>query len=49
MSKPSAEVYAGMLSLSLQALTFSIADVLKDLDPLVDEIYQLQNTTLQNG
>ena len=25
-----------------------VADVLKDIDPLVDEIYQLQNTTLQN-
>ena len=49
MSKPSAEAHAGRLSVPLQALTFSIADVLKDLDPLVDEIYQLQNTTLQMG
>ena len=36
MSKPSAEVYAGRLSVSLQALTFSVADVLKDVDPIVD-------------
>ena len=45
MSKPSAEVHAGRLSVSLQALTFSVADVLKDLNPLVDENI---NTTLQN-
>ena len=37
MSKPSAEVRAGRLSVPLQALPFSVADVLKDLDPLVDE------------
>ena len=37
MLKPLAEVHAGRLSVLLQALTFSIADVLKDLDPLVDE------------
>ena len=37
MWKPSAEVYAGRSSVPLQALTFSITDVLKDLDPLVDE------------
>ena len=37
MSKPSAEVHAGRLSVPLQALTFSLADVLKDLDPLVNE------------
>ena len=37
MSKPSAEVHAGRLSVPLQALTFSLADVLKDFDPLVDE------------
>ena len=37
MSKPSAEVHAGRLSVPLQALTFSVADVLKDLDPLFDE------------
>ena len=36
MSKPSAEVPAGRLSVPLKALTFSVADVLKDLDPLVD-------------
>ena len=36
MSKPSAEV-PGKLSVLLQALTFSVADVLNDLDPLVDE------------
>ena len=35
MSKPSAEVHAGRLSEPLQALTFSVADVLKDLNPLV--------------
>ena len=49
MLKTSAEVHAGRLLVKLQPLTFSVADVLKDLDPLVDEIYQLQNTTLQNG
>ena len=49
MSKPSADVPAGRLSVPLQALAFSVADVWKDLDPLVDEIYQLQNRTLQNG
>ena len=37
MSKPSAEVPAGRLSVQFQALTFSVVDVLKDLDPLVDE------------
>ena len=37
MSKHSAEVHAGKLSVLLQALTFSVSDVLKDLDPLVDE------------
>ena len=37
MSKPMAEVHTGRLSVPLQALTFSVADVLKDLDPLVDE------------
>ena len=37
MSKCSAEVHAGRLSRMVQALTFSIANVLKDLDPLVDE------------
>ena len=36
MSKTSAEVHAGRLFVPLQALTFSVADVLKDLDPLVD-------------
>ena len=51
MSKPSAEVHAGKLSVPLQTFTFSVADVLKDLDLLVDENinYQLQNTTFQNG
>ena len=37
MLKPLAEVHAGRLSVLLQALTFSVTDVLKDLDPLVDE------------
>ena len=40
MSKPLVEVHAGTLSVPLQALTFSVADVLKDLeflDSLVDE------------
>ena len=37
MSKPSAEVHAGRLSVLPRALTFSVADILKDLDPLVDE------------
>ena len=37
MSKPLAEADAGRLSVLLQALTFSVTDVLKDLDPLVDE------------
>ena len=37
MSKPSAEVHAGRLPIPLQALTFPVADVLKDLDPLIDE------------
>ena len=37
MLKPLAEVHAGRLSVLLQGLTFSVADVLKDLDPLVDE------------
>ena len=45
----SAEVHAGRLSVPLQALTVSVDDLLKDIDPLVDEICQLQNTTLQNG
>ena len=36
MSKSSAVVHAGRLSVPLQALTFSVADMLKDLDPLVD-------------
>ena len=31
MSKPSAEVQAGRLSVPLQALTFSVADALKVL------------------
>ena len=35
MSMP-VEVHAGRLSVLLQALTFFVADVLKDLDPLVD-------------
>ena len=35
--KSSAEVHAGRLSIPLQALTYSVANVLKDLDPLVDE------------
>ena len=39
MSKPSAEVHAGRLSVLLQALMFFVTNVLKDLDPLVDEIY----------
>ena len=39
MPKPLAEVHAGRLSVLLQALTFSVTNVLKDLDPLVDEIY----------
>ena len=39
MSKPSAEVHAGRLSVPLQALTFSVADVLKDLNPLVNKTY----------
>ena len=39
MPKPLAEVHAGRLSTLLQALTFSATNVLKDLDPLVDEIY----------
>ena len=30
-------LYAGILSVPLQALTFCVADVLKDLDLLVDE------------
>ena len=37
MSKPLAEVHVGRLSVPIQALTFSIANVLKDLDPLIDE------------
>ena len=37
MLKPLAEVHAGRLSVPLHALTFSVTDVLKDLDPLVDE------------
>ena len=37
MLKPSAEVHARRLSVPIQALTFSVADVMKDLDPLVDE------------
>ena len=36
MSKLSAEVHAGRLSVPLEAVTFSVADALKDLDPLVD-------------
>ena len=49
MSKPMAEVHAGRVSVQLQTLTFSVADVLQDIDPLVDKTYQLQNTALQNG
>ena len=37
MLKPSAEVHAGRLSVLHHALTFSVADVLNDLDPLLDE------------
>ena len=37
MSKPSADIHAGRLSVLLQAIKVSISDVLKDLDPLVDE------------
>ena len=37
MSKPLAEVHAGRLLVPLQALTFSVADFFKDLDPLVDK------------
>ena len=37
MPKPSTEVHAGRLSVPLQALPFSTTDVLKDLDPLVNE------------
>ena len=37
MSKPSAKLHAGRLLVPLQALTLSVADILKDLDPLVDE------------
>ena len=37
MPTPSADVHAGRLSVLLQALTFSVADVLKDLHPLVHE------------
>ena len=36
MSKPSVVVHAGRLLAPIQALTFSVADVLMDLDPLVD-------------
>ena len=36
MSKPLAELHAERLSVPLQA-NFSVADILKDLDPLVDE------------
>ena len=35
MSKPSAKIHAGRLSVPLQALMFSVADILKDLDSLV--------------
>ena len=37
MWKPSAEVHIGRLLVLLQALTFSVASVVKSLDPLVDE------------
>ena len=37
MLKLLAEVHAGRLSVPLQALTFSVTDILKNLDPLVDE------------
>ena len=37
MSKLLAEVHAGRLLVLFQALTFSVADVLKDLIPLFDE------------
>ena len=37
MSKPSAVVHAGRLLIPIQTLKFSVADVLKDLDPSVDE------------
>ena len=37
MLKLSAEVHAGRLLVPLQILTFSVANILKDLDPLVDE------------
>ena len=48
MSKCSADVHAGRMLVPVQALTLSVAEILKDLDILVDIIYQLQNTTLQN-
>ena len=43
MSKPSVEVHAGRLSVLLQALTFFVANVLKDHDPLVDENISTSN------
>ena len=43
MSKPSAEVHAARLSVPLQALTFSVANVLKDLEPLVNDISTSQH------
>ena len=49
MSKSLDEVHAGRLSISLQALMFSVVVVLKDLDPLVDENISTSKQTLQNG
>ena len=43
MSKSSAEVHAGRLSVPFQALMFSVADALKDHDPLVDENISTSN------
>ena len=37
MTKPSAEVHAGRMSIPLQALTFSVTDVLQDVGPLVNK------------
>ena len=44
----SAEVHAGGLSVSLQAITFFVANILKDLDPLVENISTSKHNSSKN-
>ena len=49
MSTPSVEVHAGRLSVQLQALTFSVADVLTDHDPLVRKYINFKTRLFKMG